>query len=100
MTRTSARARATSGIVSVFIPPSTEIKKPSRRSARDAAREAHFSRQVGMNAWPPKPGSTVMTSTRSTKGKISYSEETGVEGTMAIPGFAPMERMDRASRWA
>jgi hypothetical protein len=43
----------------------------------------------GMKVWPPKPGSTDMTSTKSTSPAICSSTVTGVDGLRTTPALAP-----------
>ena len=43
----------------------------------------------GMNAWPPKPGLTDITSTKSTSAAISSSATTGVAGLSTTPALTP-----------
>ena len=49
------------------------------------------------NAWPPKPGSTVMISSMSSSPSMSRYGSTGVPGRSAMPAFAPRARSSRAS---
>ena len=51
-----------------------------------------------MSVCPPKPGLTVMTSTRSTSARISLSADAGVAGLMATPARAPRPRICCARR--
>ena len=43
----------------------------------------------GMKDWPPKPGSTVMTSTMSTSGTRPSTASGGVPGLRAMPTLIP-----------
>jgi len=60
-----------------------------------------------MNDCPPNPGSTLITSTRSTSGSTSRSASTGVAGLTDTPALAPARRISAthpagssvASRW-
>ncbi len=45
-----------------------------------------------MNAWPPKPGSTVMTSSRSMRVSQASAAASGVPGLSASPTSAPVAR--------
>ena len=42
-----------------------------------------------MKRWPPKPGFTDMTSTKSTSAATFSSTDTGVDGFSTTPAFAP-----------
>lgn len=70
-------------------PPSTWMASAgcARRSA------ATLAIMAGMNDWPPKPGSTVMTSTRSTAPASGNTASTGVPGLSATPTRMPRARM-------
>ena len=48
-----------------------------------------------MNDWPPKPGSTVMTSTMSSSSRYGSSADSGVAGLTASPAARPAARMRR-----
>ncbi len=50
-----------------------------------------------MNFWPVQPGSTDMTSTRSTSSRNGRTAETGVPGLSTSPGRAPRRRIFRSS---
>ena len=54
-----------------------------------------------MNDWPPNPGLTVITSTRSRPGRTSSSITAGVAGLIATPAFSPspLMRWIVRSRW-
>ena len=80
----------------------------SRPISRAIARScAIFSSDPGMNDCPPNPGSTLITSTRSTSGNTSRSASTGVAGLTDTPALAPARRISAthpagssvASRW-
>ncbi|CFE61667.1 Uncharacterised protein [Mycobacterium tuberculosis] len=51
----------------------------------------------GMNRWPPKPGSTDMTSRVSKWGRMSRYGSSGVPGFTLIPALAPAARISRAT---
>mmetsp|Transcript_3493 Transcript_3493/g.7968 ORF Transcript_3493/g.7968 Transcript_3493/m.7968 type:complete len:218 (+) Transcript_3493:124-777(+) len=80
-----APARAATSTVARFSPPSTWMSMVGnlRRSA------STFGIWSAMNAWPPKPGGTVMTSTRSGRNAPSRHNasraSTGVSGRSATP---------------
>ena len=50
-----------------------------------------------MNDWPPKPGSTVMTSTMSSSSRYGSRADSGVPGLTASPAARPAARI-RAQR--
>ena len=56
---------------------------------------------AGRKAWPPKPGLTVITRTRSTVSSTYSTAAGGVAGLSATPAFAPSSRMRERlrSRW-
>mmetsp|Transcript_5647 Transcript_5647/g.7520 ORF Transcript_5647/g.7520 Transcript_5647/m.7520 type:complete len:323 (+) Transcript_5647:266-1234(+) len=98
-----APALAHASMVCVLTPPSTWI--PIEGNFRRIF--ATFGIVHHMNDWPPKPGSTVITSTwlsLSQKGKTSSA---GVSGLSAIPGFIPFSKIisiilpgsSTASKW-
>ena len=51
--------------VAASTPPSTSSRNFRPRRSFSALSQRSLSRAEGMNFWPPKPGSTLMTSTRS-----------------------------------
>src|SRR4029453_11119114 len=70
-TNVSAPASAAMPMVSAVMPPSTwsQTSRPALRTA--SATRCSFGIVSGMNDWPPKPGSTVITSTWSNSGRRS-----------------------------
>lgn len=71
-------------MVSAFMPPSTSTSKFGLLFLSSM----HFSAQSGIYFYPPKPGSTVMSSTMSISWRTeSGSCETLVFGLMLIPAF-------------
>ena len=100
--------------------PSTSTSAPASTTARVVARRCRrrlrshaglrasisarasrtFSSARGMNCWPPKPGFTLITSTMSQSSMMSSSIATGVCGQIAMPAFAPSERMCVSRRCA
>ena len=48
-----------------------------------------FSIMAGMNAWPPKPGLTVITRTRSSRSSTYSIALSGVPGLIATPAILP-----------
>ena len=54
-----------------------------------AAERLHFFIISRMKDCPPKPGSTVMTSTTSTESRYGMAVSHGVSGLSTMPAFAP-----------
>ena len=54
-----------------------------------------LARGVGMNDWPPKPGSTVITMTMSSRLAYGSRADSGVSGLTARPGARPAARIRR-----
>ena len=52
-----------------------------------------------MNFWPPKPGLTVITQTRSTRSRSGRAASAGVPGLRARPALAPAARIAWRVRW-
>src|SRR5262249_26895145 len=77
-TSTLAPAATTFGAVSAVMPPSTS--RSIGRPAIMALTRAIFSTADGMKAWPPKPGLTDITSTRSTISSTYSMALSGVAG--------------------
>eukprot|EP01139_Manchomonas_bermudensis_P016790 Amastigsp_a514324_96.p3 type:complete len:175 gc:universal Amastigsp_a514324_96:545-21(-) len=77
------------------------------RSGLRARISATLGMTSGIKAWPPKPGSTVITSTMSTRSRIPSKAATGVAGLSATPTRMPCSRTraisdaasDVASMW-
>ena len=67
------------------------VCKPSSRAI--ARRTSIFPIEAGMNDCPPKPGSTLMISTRSICGRMSRNTSTEVAGLIDTPTFAPALRI-------
>ena len=67
------------------------VCKPS--SPAIARRAWIFPIEAGMNDCPPKPGSTLIISTRSISGRISRSTSTEVAGLIETPTFTPALRI-------
>ena len=79
------------------MPPSTS-RSMARPVAAMRSRTARIlSSWPSMNAWPPKPGLTVMTSTRSRSPSTKSSASTGVAGIERQPGLLA-ERLDELDR--
>ncbi len=87
-------------IVSRFTPPSTAIG--SERPLRSVSSRSHASlgSTSRMNACPPKPGWTVITSSRSTASRNGSTASAGVSGLMAIPACRPAWRIAPMTRAA
>ena len=86
---TSAPASMTRGAVSAVIPPST-ARSTSRSPPSIISRMAAiFFSAPRRNVWPPNPGLTLITRTRSTSSRTGRTASTGVEGLSAAPARAP-----------
>ena len=86
---TLAPTAAAASMVEGLSPPSTWMS-----TSLDAAlTTAHLPTTSCMNFWPPKPGSTVRTSTMSSLGKNRSTHSAGVFGLIAIPTFMPLSLM-------
>jgi len=57
-----------------------------------------FGSTMSRNFWPPKPGSTVISSTMSTSSSRSSKGWMAVPGLRASPALAPAARMARSVR--
>ena len=77
-------------------PPSTSRRHWYPRSFRQAASWASFGIMSVRKDWPPKPGCTVMTRTRSTWSSRCSTAPAGVPGLSTMPHWQPRLRM-RAS---
>src|SRR6478735_9069640 len=95
-TNVSAPASAARSMVAAEMPPSTCSHTADPRRRASAARAESFGIVSGMNDWPPKPGSTVMTSTWSNSSRCSKRGSAGVPGLTATPARAPIARSRRA----
>src|SRR5262252_2195066 len=88
-----------------FTPPSTETS--TGREPRSVLTSRIFRCADGMKDWPPKPGFTDITSTRSISSSTYSRADAGVDGFSATPAFAPSSRIcasarcrcGQASRW-
>ena len=80
-------------MVSSWTPPSTwsQISAP-RLATRERARRS-FGSTMSRKCWPPKPGSTVISSSMSISGSRSSYGSTAVPGLTASPARAPAARM-------
>jgi hypothetical protein len=95
-TRAFAPAAATSGAVSAVTPPSTSMSMG--RSPISALMRATLSTIAGMKDWPPKPGLTLMTSTRSRRSSTYSMTLSGVPGFSETPAFLPRARIACSER--
>src|SRR5579872_1825042 len=95
-TSTLAPAAITFGAVSGVMPPSTSMS--IGRPATSARTCSTFSIAAGMKAWPPKPGLTDITSTRSMMSTTFSIELTGVAGLNTTPAFLPSARIACSER--
>eukprot|EP00967_Tisochrysis_lutea_P141552 scaffold260208_cov28-Tisochrysis_lutea.AAC.2 len=84
-TITLAPAAAATSTLAAESPPSTWMSRLGHW-LRSAATLAIMS---GMNDWPPKPGSTVITSAMSISERYGEMASTGVPGFTAMPTFIP-----------
>ena len=90
-TRTSTPSAPTTSAVSRLTPPSTWTSPPYGLVVEQVAGRAGASRwrTSCMNAWPPNPGSTVMTITMSSSSRYGSSATSGVAGLDRQPGRPP-----------
>ena len=96
-TKTLAPASAARVMVSSVMPPSTWMATFTPEPSTAARARRIFGSITSRNAWPPKPGSTVMISSMSSSESMSRYGSTGVAGRSAMPAFAPRARSSRAS---
>ena len=89
--RSWRRPRGRGAAVSGAMPPSTWSQ--IGRSPIIARSARSFGSIAGRKAWPPKPGLTVITRTRSHLSSTYSTAEGGVAGLSATPAFAPSSRM-------
>src|SRR5436305_2463718 len=97
-TQTSTPADTTRAMLSRSMPPSISILTGSPLISIIRLRRRALSSARGRNAWPPKPGLTDITSTKSSRGRTSTNSSTGVAGLIATPASAPPLRMRSSSR--
>src|SRR6185312_4179010 len=98
-TNVSAPARRHCRIVSRATPPSTSRSASERDSSSRRRARRILSIDAGMNACPPNPGLTVMTSRRSMSSVTSRTESSEVAGLMATPARQPSDLMWDRWRW-
>ncbi len=89
-TRTVAPASTQVLPVSALIPPSTEISTFLPLDSAILLISDIFGTQSEMNDWPPKPGWTVMTRTRSALSRNGSTFSMGVSGFRDTPAFKPL----------
>src|SRR5436305_4325587 len=97
-THTSTPADTTRAMLSRSMPPSISISIWTPLISIIRLRRRALSSAWGRNAWPPKPGLTDITSTKSSRGRTSTNSSTGVAGLIATPASAPPLRMRSSSR--
>src|SRR5712692_1385602 len=90
-TRVEAPSSARDCARSAFTPPSTETS--TGLVPRSALTSRIFRWAEGMKDWPPNPGFTDITSTRSSSSSTNSRAEGGVDGFKATPAFAPSSRI-------
>src|SRR5439155_2090238 len=93
-TRIRAPAPTTRATLVRSTPPSTStgaLVLPARSRAARTSRS--FASLRGMNVWPPNPGLTDITSTKSRSPAISSRATTGVDGFSTAPALTPSALM-------
>src|SRR5438094_7097583 len=88
-TRTSAPALIQRRAVSGLTPPSTSRSIALPKASIALRRAAILVSWLSMNAWPPKPGLTLITSTRSRSPSTCSTAASGVAGLSTAPAFLP-----------
>ena len=73
-------------MLSASTPPSTDKQQ---LGPADRPQTAQLLQRHGSNSWPPKPGMTLITSTRSQTSRKSLKAAIGVGGLSEIPANAP-----------
>merc|ERR1719161_964202 len=86
-------------VQSALTPPSTSMSPSSPPSTIQPRMVRILSSMVGMYAWPPKPGFTVITSTWSTSHRTFLTISAGVWGFGATEGEPPRSRILPSMRW-
>ena len=89
-TRTFAPASTQTRAVSSLIPPSTDIARSLPFSSAHLDTNEIFWTHSEMKDWPPNPGWTVMTRTRSALSRNGTSLSMVVSGLMETPTFSPL----------
>jgi len=85
-------------MVSSLTPPSTWSHTAASRPPTRARARRSFGSTRSRNGWPPKPGSTVISSSMSTSGRRPAYGSTAVPGLTARPARAPAALMARRVR--
>src|SRR6185437_13295147 len=98
-TNVSAPARRHCRIVSRATPPSTSRSASERDSSSSRRARRILSIDAGMNACPPNPGLTVITSRRSMSSVTSRTESSEVAGLIATPALQPSDLIWDRWRW-
>ena len=65
----------------------------SRAASTRVRASASFASVCGMNDCPPKPGFTLIRSTRSSLSIVQSSHSSGVDGLNTSPGLQPLSRI-------
>src|SRR5438477_7283776 len=91
-TNVSAPAACAAAIVCGVMPPSTSRNAREPCAARSSRARRIFSFDAGRYPWPPNPGFTVMTSSRSRSATTSSASASGVPGLSARPASMPRSR--------
>src|SRR5213593_1071192 len=95
-TRIEAPCSASGRACSIFTPPSMETSTPRAPSIVRMYRI--FGYTAGTNVWPPKPGFTDITRTRSRSSLTHSIVSGGVAGFRAAPAFTGVPRLAVSSR--
>ena len=85
-------------MVSSLTPPSTWSHTAASRPPTSERARRSFGSTMSRKGWPPKPGSTVISSSMSTSGSRSAYGSTAVPGLTASPARAPAARIARSVR--
>src|SRR5262245_5028918 len=89
----SAPAAAARGAVSRLTPPSISSSTDRPRSSTTRRAVVSLSSTDGMNAWPPKPGWTLMNKRTSISSRYGSTVSTGVSGLWVRPTRIPRSRI-------
>ncbi len=85
--------------VSALTPPSTSRSIDLPRASIALRKAAILASWLSMKAWPPKPGLTLITSTRSRSPSTFSMAASGVAGLSTQPAFLPRLLMSWMVRW-
>src|SRR5690606_15486569 len=91
-TKTLAPAARALGAVSVVMPPSICISTGRSFDSTHSRAAISFGSASGMNAWPPKPGSTDMITSTSQRSRNGVTARSGVAGLITSPKSSPRPR--------